>query len=377
LDNITHQNLKSIGMQNSVNRRDWLKSGTLGALGLLLMGAWESAQAESILPPAEVIKLSSNENPYGPSKSAQKAIVEALMKSNRYAGEHDLIQLTAKREKVAPECIVLGAGSTELLYLIASWYGRGKTVVLPEITFSGFVRFCNVLGANVLKVPLTEKMDIDLKAMEKAITADTNLIFVANPNNPTGTILSSNDLKEFCLSASQKATVFVDEAYIEFAQSAYHGSMIELVRQNHNIIITRTFSKIYGLAGLRLGYLIAKPEIAKQIRNIRVGLPNVLGITAAIATYLDYNFLEMVKQKNEEVKAYFTKELDKMKMAYLPTPTNFLYVNVNENANEFRQKLEKQNILITARESANWARITIGTKEEMTKLANAMQKLKS
>jgi histidinol-phosphate aminotransferase len=364
-------------MQNSFNRRDWLKSGTLGVLGLSLTGAWESVQAESTLTPQEIIKLSSNENPYGPSKSAQKAIVEALSKSNRYTSEDDLIQLIAKREKVAPECIVLGAGSTELLYLIAGWYGRGKTVLLPEITFSGFVRFCQVLGANLLKVPLNEKMEIDLQAMEKAITDDTNLIFVANPNNPTGTILSSSDLKEFCLSASQKATVFVDEAYIEFAQSAYHGSMIELVRQNHNIIITRTFSKIYGLAGLRLGYLIAKPEIAKQIRNIRVGLPNALGIAAAMATYQDYSFLEMVKQKNEEVKSYFTKELDKMKMAYLPTPTNFLYVNVNEDANGFRQKLEKQNILITTRETNTWARITIGTKEEMTKLASVMQKMKS
>jgi histidinol-phosphate aminotransferase len=364
-------------MQDHINRRDWLKSGALGALGLSLTTTWELAQAETGFSPAEIIKLSGNENPYGPAKSAQKAIVEALMKSNRYASEDDLIQLIAKREKVAPECIVLGAGSSELLYLIANLYGRGKSVVLPEITFFGFVKFCQVLGAKIQKVPMSAQMEIDLKAMEKNIQTDTGLVFVANPNNPTGTILPSTDLKEFCLQAAQKTIVFVDEAYIEFAQSAYYGSMIDLVRQNHNVIITRTFSKIYGLAGLRIGYLLAKPEIAKQIREIRIGLPNVLGLAAAVATYNDYSFLDMVKQKNEEVKAYFTKELDKMKMAYLPDPTNFLYVNVNEDANNFRQKLQQQNILITTRESSTWARITVGTKEEMTKLVGVMQKLKS
>lgn len=369
-------------MNQHFNRRQILQAGAAGGLGVALNSLipsfsmanniWQGFTAE------EIIRISSNENPYGPSKLVQKAIIEAVTKSNRYnfAVEKDLIKMIAAREKISSDCIMIGAGSTELLYLMAAYYGRGKTVLLPEVTFFGFMRQCTGLGANLLKIPMGENMSVDLKTMEKNLSNDIGLVYLANPNNPTGEAIQKNALKDFCEVAEKKATVFVDEAYLEFADSAYYGSMIDLVKANKNVVITRTFSKIYGLAGLRIGYLIAKPEIINKLYEIRVGIPNILGITAAMAAYKDQAFLDMVKQKNKEVKSEFEKNLEQMKITFVPGPTNFIYAKVNEDGEDFAKKLEAQKVQIAARKGLNWARFTIGTKEEMAKVTDVLRKIR-
>jgi histidinol-phosphate aminotransferase len=370
-------------MKQHFNRRQLLQAGAVGSLGFALNQIFPSmANASNIwqgFTAEEVIRISSNENPYGPSKLVQKAIMEAITKSNRYgfAAEGDLIKLIADREKVSPDCVMIGAGSTELLYVMAAYYGRNKTVLMPEITFFGFMRQCTGLGVNMLKVPMGENMAVDLKAMEKKLSDEIGLVYLANPNNPTGEAIQKNPLKDFCEVAEKKTTVFVDEAYLEFADSAYYGSMIDLVKANKNVVIARTFSKIYGLAGLRIGYLIAKPEIIDKLYEVRVGIPNILGITAAMTAYKDQAFLDMVKQKNREVKTEFEKTLTQMKIPFVPGPTNFIFANVNEDGQAFAKKLEAQKVLIAAFKGVNWARFTIGTKEEMDKVASILRKMKS
>lgn len=366
-------------MSTKINRRQWLAGSALGGLALTTgNGFMQSLEGKSLSKDPfaeEIIKLSANENPYGPPLSAQKAINEALMKSNRYAQEDDLKNLIAKAENLSPENIVLSHGSTEILKTVALLYAsNGKELVVPSPTFFVMEAASTRLGAKVTKVPLNEKMEIDLRAIDRAITPTTSLAYVCNPNNPTGTAIQTAELKDFCLNAEKRTTLLVDEAYIELTSSAYYGSMAELVRQGKNIIIARTFSKVFGLAGLRIGYALARPEVAKKMNEFRMGLLNVLGVAAAMAAYKDIKFIEDTKKQNESVRNYFCSELDKLKIRYIPSVTNFVLADVKQDFATLRNKLQQSgNIMISGIPNTNFARFTIGLQSEMEKLVQALK----
>ena len=362
-----------------MDRRNWLRNSLMATAGLSAFPGI-SVLAKQLnfndFEAEELIRLSSNENPYGPSKKVREAIMGAITEANRYAFhlESDLQKMIADREKVAPESVVLSHGSSEILHLAARLYGSDKQeVVVPSLTFFMFEKCCRLLGGNIKQIDLNDAHEINLEAMEQATGAGTKLVYICNPNNPTGTVIQSSYLKDFCESVSTKATVLVDEAYIEFCRSAYYGSMIDLVRKEKNVIICRTFSKIHGLAGMRIGYAIAKPEIARKLSEIKLGILSHLGIVAAMTAYKDHNFVEETNEKNEIAKNYLYEELNKMKVTYVKAAANFVYANVGMDYGNFKNNLAMLQIQISGRENTNWARFTIGTKSEMEKLVSGMR----
>ena len=254
-------------------RREWLNS-SLGIGGLLLAPtSILSAQEKIDFNPRRlepIIRLSSNENPYGPSKLVQQRIKNSFIHGCRYpyAYSDDLASMLAKKHGVDPESIIVTGGSTEGLKITGlTFASNGGEIISGQPTFLAMMDYAKQWGATVNWVPVGKDKGYDLDEIEKRVSSNTKLIFLCNPNNPTGTLVPAKKLVEFCDSVSKKTIVFSDEAYYDFIETPNYPSMIEAVKKGDNVIVSKTFSKVYGMAGLRVGYLIAKPEIASQIRK--------------------------------------------------------------------------------------------------------------
>src|SRR4028118_2272586 len=271
---------------HSFNRREMLKIGAFaGASAFLNLGTGSSiiaAQSQS----QSIIRLSSNENPYGPSPKARQAVIESVSLGNRYSQTEaaQLEKLIAERENVAPESVVLGTGSGEVLAMAAVAYGLNQgEIVTASPTFFGLLQYAERIGARINRVLLDADHVHDLDAMSRRVSGATKLVYVCNPNNPTGTIVSTEKLKQFCEVVSKQAPILVDEAYLEYVDDFPASSMIDFVRKGANVIVLRTFSKIYGLAGMRVGYGLAKPEIAARLRQFRLTWLTPVSLGAARA----------------------------------------------------------------------------------------------
>jgi histidinol-phosphate aminotransferase len=205
--------------------------------------------------------------------------------------------------------------------------------------------------------------------MEQYITQNTSFIYICNPNNPTGSITPGDKLRSSCERASQKAPVIIDEAYHEYVEDESYASMIDLVRTRENVIVTRTFSKIFGLAGLRVGYGIARPDIIKELEKIERNFAPVawLSLNAALASYKNVEFIQYAREKNKEVKSYLYQELGRLGFFYVPSHTNFVLFRVNRDSQEMFKEFEGRNVLIRAFNfnGDNWIRVSLGTLEEM------------
>jgi histidinol-phosphate aminotransferase len=365
-------------MENS--RRDWFKKTGLAVLGLSLASLEGFALNDSGFPDVTEgapIRLSSNENPYGPPVASRTAMVAAVNSSNRYSwSQTDRLAVTiAKKNGLAEENVLLSAGSMEILDIGGRLAAKAKgNIVISDNTFSYWTNAAMQLGAQKIEVPLTQDKKNDLDAMLKAIRPDTKLVYVCNPNNPTGTICKSADLIRFVKEASRKAIVLVDEAYIEFTDEV---SMATLVKENKNIIVARTFSKIYGLAGARVGYALAHAdtiaEMDKMQAYVRGGISAVSG-AGALAALDDAAFVEKTRKLNEAAKNYTIREMEKLGIACIPSSTNFLYFSLANYKKDFFKLLESNTIEGTGifEEEGKWSRITIGTMEDMQKLIKAI-----
>ena len=267
------------------SRRDWLRS-SVGIGGLLLAPEMVLSNQEikkfNPRPLLETIKLSSNENPYGPSELVQKAVVKAFDHGCRYpyAYSDKLAIKLAKKHGVDPESIIITGGSTEGLKITGLTFTQGGgEIIAGQPTFLAMMDFAEQWGAKINWVPVDKNKGYDLNSIKDQININTKLVFLCNPNNPTGTVIPKNSLKDFCMNASKKTIIFSDEAYYDFIQEADYPSMDTLVREGANVIVSKTFSKVYGLAGLRIGYLIAPPHLSKQIRSNVVAMSNVLALS--------------------------------------------------------------------------------------------------
>lgn len=378
-------------MKNSllINRRKWLRNTALSSAGLVMAanaGAFAHSSTD-LMTEEEMVRLFSNENPYGPSAKAKNAIEKLIQRANRYPTYHEvtpkvLKEIIAKKEGLKPENVVLGHGSYQLLTLIAILYGNNKEkLVIPSPTFNVTGYYADKrLGAQVKYVNLNKQFEMDLPAMQREVNANTSMVMICNPNNPTGTHIGTQKLKDFCKEVSKKATVFVDEAYIEYANPAKTGSMVELVRQNENVLITRTFSKMYGLAGMRVGYALARKDIAEKLSGLngRFGqLINTPGLGAAIASLNDERFIRKSLNKNQEVKTYFCEQLKAMNLNYVPSETNFLYVQTGKVFSDFHSQLASHHLKAVGRDKSEWSRISMGTKADMKKLVQLMKTMKA
>lgn len=319
----------------------------------------------------KLIRLGSNENPYGPSEKARKAILESIQRGNRYAfaEANELRSLIAKKEGVEPEYILLGAGSGELLCLAGLSVGlEGGAVTSAFPVFRLLMDYAQKFNARWDKVNLDENLVHNLDGLAAAVKSDTKILFLVNPNNPTGTVLDAAKLTNFCLELSKKTLVYSDEAYLEFLEPSEQKSMVELVRQGHNVIVSRTFSKIYGLAGLRVGYIVAKPDFIRKMSQYQTGtILSQTAVAAAKASLGDEEFMSMTRKRNAEARAHLFSYLDSKKWFYGKSQANVVFFPAPKPGKQILAETEKKGFQIRVwdYQEKEWCRVSIGTLDEM------------
>src|SRR5438046_9283895 len=278
-----------------------------------------------------VVRLSANENPYGPSPKALKAMNDAFNLSCGYPDEHNelLIDALAKLNGVNRDQILLGDGSGEILKLCAETFTGPKqgTLVVGDPTFEAIINNASANGAEVVKVPLTGTFSHDLPKMMNA--AKEGLIYVCNPNNPTASITPKNEVRDFITKTPRQTMILVDEAYYHYADSPDYESVIPLVKDHPNLIVSRTFSKIYGMAGLRCGYCVAQRETIQRMHPHQTcDSVNIMALVGAIASINDAAQLTNGGRWKDETRAYLTSELKSMGYEHIPSQANFIMINV-------------------------------------------------
>ncbi len=382
-------------MKSTLSRRDWFKSSlTLGA-GLALTPAMlESLMAapvsnaeriHGINPsgPSKFIRLGSNENPYGPSAKARKAIVDVMDEGNRYSFTemNEMKNLLAQKEGVSPDHILLGGGSGELLCLAGMGVGlEGGAVTSAFPVFRLLMDYAAKFNARWDKVDLDDYLVHNLERLAAAVKSNTKILFLVNPNNPTGTVVDSSKLKDFCLEMSKKTVVYSDEAYLEFLEPSQQVSMVELVRQGHNVIVSRTFSKIYGLAGLRIGYIVAKPELIQKIAKYQTGtINNQPALAAAKASLGDEDFMSMTRKLNAAARQHLFTYLDSKKWFYGKSQANVVFFPSPKPGKQILEETEKKGyqIRIWDYQGKEWCRVSIGTLDEMKGFTKAFDEVVS
>jgi len=373
-------------MELLINRRQWLKTSTLAVASLMAGTGFVGCNGRTSAPLSDsevdsFIRLDSNESPFGISKAAREAIASSIDQSNRYPQRHypELKELIAERENVKPDHIILGAGSTEIMTTLIHLSKTKGEILIADPTYFDFVYYAVKSDCPLNRVPLNDNFEHDVDAMGNRLRSQTGLVYICNPNNPTGSITPKDKLLSFCEHASQRALTVVDEAYHEYVEDPAYTSMIELVREGKNVIVTRTFSKIFGLAGLRIGYGIAQPEIIKELRKLERNFAPIswLSLKASVASYQDTSFIQRVKEKNEEVKLYLYEELKSLGYFYVPSHTNFVLFKVRQDALRMVKELKERNILVRAFEinSDQWIRISLGSFEEMQAFVSALEEI--
>jgi histidinol-phosphate aminotransferase len=370
-------------MKANFSRRDWFKSAlTLtggmafsSALTNQLMAAPMSEAEEAFflskISANQKVRLNSNENPYGPSEKAKKAVMESLTQGNRYAFNEleGLKKIIAAKEGVDANYILMGAGSGELLCQTGIAYGlQGGRVLSAYPTFPLLMNYAQSMKAAWDKVDLNDKLEHNYEALASAIKSDTKLVFSCNPNNPTGTVVNDSVVKSFCEEISKRTLVYADEAYLEFLEPGQQKSMVGLVQNNPNIVVSKTFSKIYGLAGLRIGYVVGHPDTLKKIGQYGDTIsPSQTAIAAAKASLGDEDFMKLTRGKNAIARKVLTDYLDQKKIFYGNSTTNVVLFPAPKDGKKILSQLDEKGFLIRVwdYQQKEWCRVSIGTQDEM------------
>lgn len=327
----------------------------------------------------KVIKLASNENARGPSPKALKAIWKSLKELHRYPDSDCFLlkKKLANRLGVKESMITVGNGSDEIILLaLRAFVGEGDEVVIAHPTFLIYEVASKVAGAKVVEVPL-RNFRYDLPRMKGAITSKTRMVFIANPDNPTGSYVKREEVEEFLKELPKGVLVFFDEAYFEFVEENDYPDTRKYLSR-HPIIMTRSFSKAYGLAGVRVGYGVSNPEITDYLNRVREPFNvNSLAQAAALAALEDRDHLEKTRKMVREGRRFLYRHFDELGLRYVPSQTNFILVNVGDGRS-FYEKLLKFGIVV--RDMSVWkldafVRITIGTMEENKRLVRVLKKI--
>jgi histidinol-phosphate aminotransferase len=325
-----------------------------------------------------VALLSRNENPYGPSPSALKMIEYAGSKGAYYASQDAVKQLAtmiAEKNGVAPEQIALTTGSGEALSAIAMIYGPNGPIVAPRLFWDTTALYAARLGmATIDRVPLKADMTTDLEGIEAKVTTETGLVQLCNPNNPTGLVADAATLKAAVTRMASKTMVLVDEAYMELADDPEGNTCISLIKDNPNVIVSRTFSKIYGMAGIRMGYTISSPEVAQKIQATAMSWSPCTSYAAAIGCYDDEEFLTYSKAKVKEAREMITTTLDTLGLEYLPSQTNFVFFKSGKAANDVQKAFAEQKISVRGQymDYVDWTRVSTGKIEDVERFCKAL-----
>ncbi len=358
-----------------MNRRQWIRTaGLTGALsaigGLNTYANLSDLDYDAAVTSNGLVRLHSNENPYGPSEYVRKAIVKSFDVAHQYLGDHAdrLAQKIADREGVTAEHIVLTGGSREGLKITGlefTW--QGGEIIAGNPTYQALLTYAEGFNAHVHRVALNDRLEHDLEEMEKRINSNTRLVFICNPANPTGTIIPKEKIKDFCLAVSKRTMLFSDEAYYDYIEEDGYPSMVELVKENYNVIVSRTFSKVYGLAGIRIGYLIARPDIARRLRSARAANTNMLGIHAAEAALEDKDFYKFSLQKNRECRSMIYATCEELGLLYQPSHTNFVFFKTGQEIREVITTFKARGIAVGRPfpPMTDWCRISTGKEEDV------------
>ena len=331
---------------------------------------------------SETIKLSSNENPYGPSEEVQKTVIKAFENGCRYPTTYSklLEAKLANKHSVNPENIIITGGSGEGLKIAGLTLTRGGGEILSgKPTYLAMMNFAEQWGAKINWVPVKEDKSFDLNEINNRINNKTKLVFLCNPNNPTGTVIPKETLIDFCLSASKETIIFSDEAYYDFIQTPNYPSMDYLVKEGKNIIVSRTFSKVYGLAGFRIGYLIVPSHLSKQIRKNVVAKSNVLAIAAADKALEDKEFYNFSLNKIKQGRNMITTTLDELGLNYVPSNTNFVFFHSKKHIDDLGKQMLDRGVKVGRPFPPyyDWCRVSIGTLEETKIFTKALENIYS
>lgn len=364
----------------SSNRREWLRQTTFAFAGLGL--STDILATEYKNPSSGTILLNSNENAYGPSASARKAMAEALLNTNRYPDE----QLPKLKEKIAAfwkvksENILLGAGSSEILGLASLYVSSQKgNIITGEPSYRVWNGQPESFGLNFIRVPLNAERNLDLEKMLGQINGDTRMMYVCNPNNPTGKYVEHQMLKNFVLESSKKCMVLVDEAYTEFAGIP---SLAEEAAKNPNITVAKTFSKIYGLAGARAGYAITHPDTIKKFASHQAWPDmsvSMVTAAAASASIDDQDFVKDCAAKTAKAREMCYKSFKELGFEYIPSNTSFILFNIEKIKGDYPAQMQAKNIFVQYRNhfGGKWCRVSMGTIEEMQEFCSALKSIAS
>ena len=366
-----------------LDRRNWLKSATAVAATGLLSSPRLLARGPSLhdkVYDEGAIILNSNENAWAPSDMVVKAISQSVGQSNRYPWEtrQVLIDRISKIEGIPADNILLGAGSTEILQLAGLAFGAyGGTIVSSYPTFPLMMQHATGFNAKWVKVPLDADFNHDFSALQEEIKG-AKLIYISNPNNPVGTITPKKVLLDFCKSVPAETVVFVDEAYMEFTDDGLEASLAKEVLSTANLIVARTFSKIYGMAGLRVGYAYAHPDLIEKMKHYHIGFEINMPITslhAAIAAADDQQFITYCKRENEMVRKMVYAAFDDWNVKYIPSQTNFIYFETKNFQPDLVNLLEKNQVMIRDYgDQPGYARVSMGTQNQIEQfLAKSQQ----
>ena len=366
----------------NITRRNVIKqSMQITAIGLSAKVIPISSYAQNInYGPADgLARLHWNENYYGPSDRAIEAINTSSFQGAYYPDHlvDYLKSMIADYNGIDNSNIAISAGSTQALTILSQVKARQGAILSTGLTYDVHLSLAKNSGARVIRVSDNSDMTIDLKSMESMSRKNISVVFIVNPNNPSGMILDSEVLRESVKRMSENTLVVVDEAYNEVTSDPEKNSMIDLVKGGYNVAISRTFSKIYGLAGQRVGYMIGQPDVINEIRFNGTGEASLsmAGISAAIASYEDKEFMNFSRTKIKEAKDIVENGLRANGLSYLPSETNFILVDLgNMDADKFRDEMLNQNILIRGKygDFHNWSRVSMGKLSDVQRYVDAL-----
>jgi len=373
-------------LRSSLNRRQF--ATVLGAgLGAALVegpfgarraeGARSANRVSSASP--EAVLLNSNENPYGPAASALDAMTKSESVAARYpdAAEESLTATIARLHGVTPERIVLGCGSGEVLQMAdMAFLGPGKKVVVAEPTFEAVLGYAKVTKAEPVKVPLTADFRHDLPRMAAACDAGTGLVYVCNPNNPTGTIVTRDEFTLFLERVPRTVAILVDEAYHHFVDDPRYASALDWIDKAPNVVVVRTFSKVYGMAGMRLGYAVASKENAEALRaHAAWSNANAAVLAAALASLAETDHVPRQRSINRETRDWLCRELERDGRRYIPSHANFVMIDAGGDVAPLIESFRQRRIFVGRKfpSLSNWLRVSMGTKPEMQAFVDALR----
>jgi histidinol-phosphate aminotransferase len=332
-------------------------------------------------PAPGVAKLDANENPYGPSPAAIRAMAEACSMGAYYAGgcpmPARLKDMISERFAIPAAQVSLSSGSSGVLTYFALAKAREGKILGPDLFWDTTTKGALRQGGEMIRTARTADLGVDLDALYDAITPGVSMVQICNPNNPTGMIVDPAALRAFCIRASKQCTVLIDEAYNEITDDPAANSMAPLIAEGHDVVVARTFSKIYGLAGMRVGYMLASEENTARIARFGMGdyALNQPGVAAAVASFDDGGFVDFSRERILEARALITSAAQANGLSVAPSQTSFVYVNLGPlNADDFKAEMARQNVLIRGvyQDYSGWSRVSCGRLEHVQQYAAAL-----